>query len=63
MEHTQFGIKRGPLSAVNTTPSHLLLMLGLGQEVASLLEDGMAQSIDQWVIDGPDHMLSPVLGI
>lgn len=63
MESTQFGIKHGPLNAVNTTPSHLLLTLGLSGEVASLPEDGMAQSIDQWVIDGTDHMVSPVLGI
>lgn len=63
MEHTQFGIKDGPLSAVDTTPSCLLSTLGLSQKAASLLEDGMARSFHQWVIHGTDHVLSPVLGI
>lgn len=63
MEHTQFGIKDGLLSAVETTASHLLSTLGLHQEVASLLEDVMCQSVDQWVIDGTDRMPSAVLEV
>lgn len=45
------GIRDGSLSAVETSPSHLLLTLGLHREVASLLGDEMCQSVNQWVID------------
>lgn len=63
MEHTQFGIKDGPLNAAETTSSHLLPTLGLSQERASLFEAGMGPSVDQWVIDGTHPMPSPVLGV
>lgn len=55
MDHIQSDIKDGFLSAVETTPPHLLSTPGLNQEVASLLEDVMCQSINQWV--------SPVLEV
>ena len=63
MEHTQFGIKDRPLSATETTPSHLLPTLGLSQEVASLFEVGMDPSINQWALDVTDLIPSPVLEI
>lgn len=62
MEHTQFGIKDGPLRwtprnhSIPSAPNP-----GPKLEGSFLLEAGMGPSINQWVTDGSDRMPSPVL--